>query len=403
MRILQCHNYYTLRAGECAVFDMHVRLLREAGHEVTVFTCDNADAPVDGAGERLGTGLRAIHSRQTVRDLRALLARASFDVAHVHNTWLRMSPSVYGCLSRHGVPVVTTLHNFRWLCPAATLYRDGRPCHDCVERPGGALHAVAHRCFRRSVLASGVAALVTVVNRDLLRVFRRHVDVIAVQNSFVERLFIGHGFPGELMAVVGTTADVHAAPGSAAESGDTIVFAGRLDPTKGVGTLMAAAQLGEFRLRIFGAGPLRAWLERTVAERFPDGGRVTYGGHVDRAAVMRAVAGCAAVVVPSEWYESFPGIIVEAMAHGRPVIASDLGALGEIVRDGENGIRFPAGDAAALAAAAARLLADEPLRRRLGRGALATYEAEMTPARLAARLTAAYERAITRRSARRRR
>ncbi len=401
MRVLLCHNFYATRAGECTCVEAQAHLLREAGHEVALFSYDNANVPGSHAGERLMAGINAIYSWRTLRDLGHLLSGRSFDVAHVHNTWPLMSPSVFVGLSRRGIPVVTTIHNFRWLCPAATLYRDGRVCHDCVEKPGRLLHAVAHRCYRDSVSASAAGALAVAFNRDVLRLFHRHVDAIVVQNAFVSRLLARHGFPAETMVVVANAMPPREV--TFAGGRDAIVYAGRLEPAKGIRTLLAAAATSPFRLRIFGAGPLEDWVERTVRERFPADGHVFFGGHVDRETILEEISESAAVVLPSEWYESYPNVIVEAMAHGRPVIASRLGSIPEIVTDGENGLLFEAGNPVSLAEAAVRLLADEPLRRRLERGALATYEAEMTPAMQYARLLETYESAKARRAARGRR
>ena len=183
MRVLLCHNYYAARAGECRSVDGQARLLREAGHEVTEFSYDNAAIVSRSGLQRAGDSLRAVYSRRTVDDIEHLLRSDRFDVAYVHNTWPIMSPSVVSCLSRHGIAVVAALYNFRWLCPAATLYRAGRVCHDCADRPGGVLHAVAHRCYRDSYGASLTAAISLLVNRDLLRVLHRHVDAIAVQTD----------------------------------------------------------------------------------------------------------------------------------------------------------------------------------------------------------------------------
>ena len=90
------------------------------------------------------------------RALRAEARRVRPDVAHVHNTWFALTPAVAAALDGAGVPVVMTLHNYRILCANASLYRDGRPCEDCVgSHPW---HGVRHRCYRDSLASSTAVA-----------------------------------------------------------------------------------------------------------------------------------------------------------------------------------------------------------------------------------------------------
>ena len=186
MRVLICHNYYGRRSGEGSVVEREAALLQEQGHSVSIFSYDNQDAHAMG---RVELGLRALYSRQTGRDLKSLLEEQSFDVAHVHNTWLLMSPTVYRDLWRAGLPVVKTVHNFRWLCPVATFFRDGQRCHDCLEHPAGLLNAIVHRCYEGNLAGSAVAAGRLFIHRDLLRVYWRYIDVIVLQNEFVSFRF----------------------------------------------------------------------------------------------------------------------------------------------------------------------------------------------------------------------
>jgi len=148
-------------------------------------------------------------------------------------------------------------------------------------------------------------------------------------------------------------------------------------------------------LQIFGEGPLTEWLKSETERRFPgQTRRVRVAGHVPRRDLDEAIAGSRAVVFPSEWYESYPLAIVEAMAFGKPVVASNLGGAATIVRDEVNGLLFPPGDAEALARCLARLWSDDGLQTRLEAGARLTYHAEMAPQANYDRLMAAYAMAI---------
>ena len=114
---------------------------------------------------------------------------------------------------------------------------------------------------------------------------------------------------------------------------------------------------------------------------------------------MDTVAAAQAVVFPSEWYESYPISIVEAMANGKPVVASRLGSMPSIVREGVNGILFEPGNAEDLASKMVQMAMNGKLRRRLADGARRTYEADMSPEANYKKLMAIYDRAIRIRAA----
>jgi len=388
VKILVCHTYYRQRSGECAVVEREAELLRNRGHEVSLFTYDNRD------GETLASlqlATRAIYSRRTKRDLRRFVSGQAVDVAHVHNTWLMASPSLYPALASLGIPVVKTVHNYRWLCPVATMYRDGQCCHDCLERPGGNFHAIVHRCFNGSLVGSLAAASRLSIARDVLHIYQRYVDVIIVQNEFARGMLVSAGFDPARMLTKGNFLTMPA--GLRPSRGDYLIFFGRHEASKGLATLLRAMESARVPLEVFGEGPLSDWLQKEVSRRFGDSGQVHIAGHVPRRTLDEAIAGSRAVVFPSEWYESYPLSIVEAMAFGKPVIASNLGGAATIVNDGVNGLLFPRGDAEALAGCVRRLWQDDQLQRQLESGANETYLREMTPEVSYTRLMEAYEAA----------
>ena len=148
----------------------------------------------------------------------------------------------------------------------------------------------------------------------------------------------------------------------------TAVFAGRLGRQKAVGVLLTAlADVDGVSLIVAGDGPERGALERRVSELGLDG-RVRFLGSVPRETVLRLFRAGDASVLPSAW-ENFPHTVVEALAVGCPVIASAVGGVPEVVRDGENGLLVAPGDASALGDAISRFFADPGLRERLSAAA----------------------------------
>jgi glycosyltransferase involved in cell wall biosynthesis len=155
--------------------------------------------------------------------------------------------------------------------------------------------------------------------------------------------------------------------------GDSLVFAGRLGPQKALVVLLEAlAGLPGVRLTVAGDGPERAALERRSRELGLDG-RVSFLGSVPRERVLRLFRAADAAVLPSAW-ENFPHTVVEALAVGCPVIATAVGGVPEVVRDGENGLLVPPGDPSALRDAIARFFAEDELRERLAAAAPGSVE-----------------------------
>ena len=151
-------------------------------------------------------------------------------------------------------------------------------------------------------------------------------------------------------------------------TGSALVFAGRLGPQKALGVLLdALADLGDVSLTVAGDGPERDTLERRARDLGLDG-RVSFVGSIPRERVLRLFRAADASVLPSAW-ENFPHTVVEALAVGCPVIATAVGGVPEVVRDGENGLLVPPGDAKALGEAIARFFADDELRARLAAAA----------------------------------
>ncbi len=345
MTVLLVHNRYQQRGGEDVVFEAEAGLLEGRGHAVDRLGVDNRAIAADGsllAAARLG--LQTVWSRDGANQVRRALRACRPDVAHFHNTFPLISPAAYYACADAGVPVVQTLHNYRLLCPAALLFRDGHVCEDCLGKlvpwPG-----VLHRCYRGSRAATGAVATMLAVHR-LLGTWERKVDVFIALTEFARRKFIEGGLPADRIVVKPNF--VYPDPGPGAHDGGYALFVGRLSPEKGIRTLLAAwERLGMgIPLKIAGDGPLAdevAW----AAEHNP---HVEWLGSQPLDRVYALMGAAALVIVPSECYESFPRVIVEAYAKGTPVIASDLGALAELVDDGRTGLRFRSGDPDDLAA-----------------------------------------------------
>jgi hypothetical protein len=188
MKILQIHNKYRQPGGEEGVVATEASLLREGGHEVIQHVAQNPSSAI-AATRGL---ILAPWNPGVARAAQELAEDHRPDIAHVHNTWFVLSPSIYKGLRSAGVPVVLTLHNYRLLCTNGSLFRDGRPCFDCVGT--NPWHGVRHRCYRNSAAMSAVAATTIALHRHR-GTWDQEVDLFLALTDFARELFICRRHP----------------------------------------------------------------------------------------------------------------------------------------------------------------------------------------------------------------
>jgi glycosyltransferase involved in cell wall biosynthesis len=340
-RLLQVHTRYRLAGGEDQVVAAEKRLLQEAGVEVHQVIFDNADLHESRslAGD-LHLAAAAIWSRTAERQVKAAILAHRPQVMHVHNTFPAASPSVYAAAAAHGVPVIQTLHNYRFVCPVATLFRDGHVCTDCVGRVVP-WPAVVHACVRGSRPQSAVAATTLTVHR-MRGTFSRDISAYIALTSFQRRLMIDGGLPAERIRIIPNFLEPD--PGIGIGRRDGVLFVGRLSPEKGIAVLLDAAALVPGVVRIIGGGPLAPLAEQAGAN-----GRIAFLGPLTRSSVLDEMRRSIALVLPSVWFEGFPLVVLEALATGTPIIGSSIGSLAEIIEDGLTGLLAEPRDAADLA------------------------------------------------------
>lgn len=393
--VLLVHARYRQRAGEDAVFDAERELLERMGHDVDALVVDNRSIPDDpGIGGRLRLGIETIWSHRSARLIRDRLRGRPADIVHVHNPFPLLSPSIYAAAGATGAAVVQTIHNYRPVCPAATLYRDGRPCEDCVGRRV-AWPSVVHACYRGSRAQTLPVAAMLAATR--ISGTWRHVDAFIALTPFAAAKLEAGGLPADRIHI---KPNFVADPGGREGPGDGFLFVGRLAEEKGIGTIIDAAPdlAPGVTIRIAGDGPEEARLA-DAAGRHPS---LRPLGRLDAGAVQAELTTSRALVFPSRWYEGMPIVILEAFAAGVPVIAARIGAAASLVRDGETGRTFEPGDAAGLAAALAWAETHPDEMASFGRAARSAYLDAYTPDASYRRLIDVYRIAQGRAAARRR-
>lgn len=315
------HSYYSGRqpSGENVMVDAAADALRRAGHTVHL-----VGRRTDDLERRAGYAVMAALTAATgvgpspVGELWA----TEVDVVHVHNMFPNFGRTWLRTLSK---PLVVTLHNYRPLCAAATLFRDGATCTACL---GGPLPGLRHGCYRDSRVAT---LPLTLGQRALQRDLLGRADRLIVLSDLQRDFYLRAGVDARKLVVVPNfvpdALDRGPGPG-----GMGWVFSGRLDDAKGIVELVARWPRA-LPLTVFGAGPLLA-----TAEELARGKDITFAGHQPREVVTAAVRHARGVVFPSRWPEPFGLAYAEAIAAGTPVVARRPAAAAQLVAEHGTGI-----------------------------------------------------------------
>lgn len=340
MRILIVHNYYQHRGGEALVFEDEARLLEAHGHEVLRYTTHN-----DRVNDinTLSLAAKTIWNNSSYHDLRALIRETRPELMHVHNTLPLISPAAYYAADRENISIVQSLHNYRLLCPVGLFYRKGKVCEKCLGKkiawPG-----VAHACYRDSRAATGAITAMTALH-GAARTWTGKVSRYIALTRFARNKFIEGGLPSEKIAV--KPHFVSPDPGRRDGDENYLLYVGRLGQGKGVDILLEAWQQAQpdLLLKVAGDGPLTSAVERAAREQ----SNVEYLGHLPSEEVYELMGAARMLIVPSKLYETFGRVVIEAFAVGTPVIASNIGALAELIEHGRTGRLFEPGNASDLA------------------------------------------------------
>jgi glycosyltransferase involved in cell wall biosynthesis len=384
MNVLILHNRYQHSGGEDAVFAAESALLRENGHTVIENLENNQRISSMG---KMSVVSQTLWSRASYNKIRDVIIRAHPDIAHFHNTFPLISPSAYYACHAEGIPVVQTLHNYRLLCPVATLYRDNAICEECLGKtipwPG-----IYHGCYHRSRAQTAVVTSMLGFHR-LAGTWRNQVDLYIALTEFARQKFIQGGLPVEKIVVKPNF--VYPDPGIKTQRGDFALFVGRLSPEKGINTLVLAwNNEGRVPLKIVGDGPMKDKVDQLAQTN----SGVEFLGTLERSNLIMLMKEARFLILPSECYEGLPMTIIEAFACQLPVIAPDLGSSGELVADHFSGLLFNPGDPIDLAAKV-KWAWEHPLElAEMGRNARREYEEKYTADRNYGMLMEIYQKAL---------
>jgi len=303
------------------------------------------------SGRALRDALALIWNGEAAAKLDALVREAGPGVAHLHNIYHHLSPSILRVLRNHHIPIVMTLHDLRLLCPAIHMLRDGQVCEEC--KGGRLFNAVRYGCVKESRAASVLAAVETFHQRTR-RLYEDTVDLFLCPSKFIREKYISWGYPAAKLRHLPNFVDLdlwNPRYLKTDQKKDAYLFFGRISKEKGLRSLLDAQSLWEkgyrsgkiadppLRLLIAGSGPCEGNLRARAAQLELEYLEIL--GSLDRAELQLALGRSRFSVLPSECYENGPMAALEALACGVPLVGTDIGGIPEMIENGVTGIVVP--------------------------------------------------------------
>ena len=375
MRALLANKFFFRNGGSEVVLFQERDFLLHAGFEVIDFSMKdsrNFQSPYAGdfvtnqsyetkrgALSKVRAALNLIHSHEAVAKIGQIIDRTRPDIVHCHNIYHQLTPSIISAAKRRGVPVVLTLHDYKPICPTYLRLQGGHVCSECVS--GRFWNVIRHRCADGSLGKSALLFAEAQVQR-LLQNYEK-VDLFVAPSAFMSDSVTQHRIAKERVRIIYNGIDCRTISTTEEDHGYAL-YLGRLAPEKGIETLLAAhAEIaGQVPLVVAGTGPL----EQRLRALYPE---ARYVGHLGGARLENTIRKASLIVVPSEWYENCPMSVLEAMAYGKPVVASEIGGIPELVVHEATGLLFPPGDRNAIQGCLVQLMADADLRQSYGQAA----------------------------------
>lgn len=393
MKVLSVHNFYQSfsPSGEDMAYRNETDMLRSKGRNIIAYERYNDELTINM--NRIKEASSVIWSRRSYREIKSLIKKEKPNIAHFHNIWYLISPSAYYACKDSNVPVIQTLHNFRCFCVNGLLMREGKVCTKCVGYIPW--NGIMYGCFRSSKLLSMPIAISDMLHK-VIGTWKDKIDTFIALSEFSKKIFIDCGLPREKIIIKPNFLRNPPKPKYVRDQ-SYAVYSGRLSVEKGVEVLLDAFNIlkisynRQSSLKIVGAGPLRKQLEFKVMTD-----NIEFTGYKDINEYIDLLKGANFVIIPSLCYENFPMTLCEAFACGKPVIASRLGAMAELINDGKTGLLFIPGDPEDLALKINWMIDNIDAQMEMGKNARAEFEAKYSADKNFNMLVDLYEKTIER-------
>lgn len=386
MKVLCITNYFYIFGGAERVFFNTRELLNKNGHELIDFAMNdkkNLDSKYskyfashvdftdrNSALKNFSRAPSVIYNKNAKEKLSKLIKDESPDIAFVHNIGRRLSNSIFYALFENKIPVVHMLHDYKPICSINSFFRDENICQECLKHQF--YKASVHCCNHHSLSASLVDSYEKYFHWKK-RTYDK-INLFISPSKFLKNKMIEGGLKETKIEVLPHFIESEKIKPNYFHS-DYIMSFSRLDDGKGIETLIdAVKELKNVKLKIAGDGPLK----NDLIKRAKNCANIEFTGRLEQKRLEQLIANAMFVVVPSEWFEVFGMVSVEAMSFGKTVVGSDMGGTPEIIEDGKTGLLFKSGKKDDLKSKIAYLFNKPELAITMGKNARETIENEFS-------------------------
>jgi len=383
MKILLINDYESGVGGAESYLNLLSKLLKKNGYEVIIFGSSKKPKSIISFFTRWFSFYYYFAALNKIREFKP-------DVVHVHNIARQVSPSVIIAAKKKGLPIVMTTHDFYYVCPKTwMIFKDDKSC-----KFGVSSKCLLNNCktFRMGIYNYPLHWLNWLQVNIQRKILKKHVDLF-ISPSKILSYWIKKSL--NLENVIHIPNFVESNTYKLEKNTETfLLFVGRLSKEKGVESLIRAMNLvikkfPNIKLKIVGKGPEKEKLTK-LSNYLGICKNVDFLGFVSNEKLQILYQNCYTVVMPSIWMENNPIVGLETIAHGKPLIGSNIGGMPEIIQEGENGCLFSPKKLEDIANKITKIISDKNLADKMGKNAKTMHNNHYSPDVHFKRLMTAY-------------
>lgn len=334
MRVLLIHNYYQLRGGEDIYVDSLYKLLKDNGHDVYLYKKQSTDIK-NNLISKAKVAFGMFYNHKVKKELSETIKVFHPDVAHFHNIYPLITPVAYDICKKFSVPIVQTIHNYRFMCPKATLFRDGNICEECLGKRFF-YPAIKYGCYRGSRVQSAIFAFSSYYHdlRKQIRLIDRFIfPAKFTRNYFIKHLHIPKKKTTVIPHFIENNFVVNNKEKTKKTPKDYFLYVGRLAEEKGIIELIELfRKIPSAKLVVIGDGPLKKKI--MLCTKFKN---IIFYQFQDRETISKFMKNALVTIIPSLYYEVGPLVLLESYSNKTPVIVPNIGVFKERVINGITG------------------------------------------------------------------
>lgn len=386
MKILLVNSHHKPEGGTERYYFNLAKLLRANGHTIAFFSMKDSSNKKTvwskyfvtnfrfGKGRHnnpIKTAFRIFFSFEAKRKMAALLDRFKPDIVHINNITYFITPSILGEIKKRKIPILMTVHDYQILSPNPILFAD-KKVSDTSN--GDYLKVFFKKEIKHSYYAS-LLAVVAFYIQHIFQFYKRYVDLFICPSIFMKNKLIECGFDKKRIIYLPNFMDPQIRESMQKNAKKYALFFGRINMNKGVGLLLKLAKKNpKLYIKIIGNWDDVKLKQKISSYLTTKEANIDMINYQNESSLYRYISQCEFVIVPSLWYENQPYSIMEAYAFDKAVLASKIGGIPEIVKDGVTGYLFDPDNFASLKRKASAMWKNNKLTLKLGENARSYLE-----------------------------